>query len=62
VQLRTADGDRLGRLLAEKKDASGTVTLTPARPVAAGDLVIWFTTPAAVDGGYRVGVAEVKVS
>lgn len=63
VQLRTATGDTLEpAVLASASNAAGTVTLRPAKPVQARTLVLWFTVPAAVSGGFRVEVAEVAVS
>jgi hypothetical protein len=62
LQLRTASGDRLdSTVLAEATDASGTVTLKPKQPVTTDRLVIWCTQPAAVDGGFRVEIAEVTL-
>ncbi len=61
LQLRTANGESLGRVLASASDAAGTVTLRPAAAVRTSNLVIWFTVPAQVDGGYRAEVAEVVV-
>jgi hypothetical protein len=61
-QLRTADGGQLGSTaLAQVTDAAGTITLTPSAPVTTGQLVLWCTQAAQVDGGYRVEVAEVVV-
>lgn len=63
VQLRTADGDKLGAtVLASASDASGMVTLQLKEPIQASQLVVWFTRPAAADGGYRASVSEVAVS
>ncbi|GAB3592545.1 hypothetical protein GCM10027446_13390 [Angustibacter peucedani] len=62
IELRTADGDSLGRVLDTATDAAGTVTLKPSSPVEVGSVVLWFTVPAQVDGGYRAEVAEVTVS
>jgi hypothetical protein len=63
VQLRRANGDRISsRVLDQQRDASGTVTLEPSTPVRADEVVVWFTRAASGEGGYRVEVAEVKVS
>ena len=64
VQLRTAPGDTLqgAAVLAQVAGASGTVTLTPKAPVTTRYLLLWFTTPAPSSGGFRAGVAEVRVS
>jgi eukaryotic-like serine/threonine-protein kinase len=62
-ELRTADGERLSSTaLATASATGGDVELTPAASVETDNIVLWFTTPAAVDGGYRVEVAEVEVS
>jgi hypothetical protein len=58
VELRSADGDQLGPVLA-KGQGGETVTLTPDQPVKASQLVVWFTSAAPTDGGYRVEVSEV---
>jgi hypothetical protein len=64
LQLRTVagDGDTLdgSQVVAESAQATGTVTLTPQSPVTARYLVLWFTSPAQTDGGYRVEVREVS--
>ncbi|HKG51248.1 MAG TPA: hypothetical protein VKB14_12475 [Actinomycetales bacterium] len=63
VQLRRADGDSVSDdVLAQQRDASGTVTLKPSSTVRADELVLWFTRAAQTGGGYRVEVAEVAVS
>ncbi|MGN6301070.1 MAG: protein kinase family protein [Angustibacter sp.] len=62
LQLRTASGGTLGStVLAEAKDAAGTVTLTPKQPVTTDRLVIWCTQAPQVSGGFRVEIAEVTV-
>ncbi len=64
VQLRTAPGDTLtgAAVLAQVAGASGTITLTPKAPVTTRYLLLWFTTPAPISGGFRAGVAEVTIS
>ncbi len=63
VELRTATGSTLdgSRVIATADDASGTVPLRAATAVTTRYLVLWFTTPARVDDGYRAVVDELSV-
>jgi hypothetical protein len=63
LEVRTADGDRLGPdVLATGSGTGQDLELTLASSVETDNVVLWFTTPASVDGGFRVEVAEVEVS
>ncbi len=63
VELRAATGATLdgSRVIASADDVSGTVPLRAATPVTTRYLVLWFTTPSRVDGGYRAVVDELSV-
>jgi hypothetical protein len=63
VQLRRAHGDTLSsKVLDQRRNASGTVSLVPSTALRTDELVVWFTRAARSGGGYRVEVAEVTVS
>jgi eukaryotic-like serine/threonine-protein kinase len=63
VELRTASGDQLGaQVLATGQVGGGPLVLRPGQPVQTDNLVLWFTTAASFDDGYRVEVTEVRVS
>ena len=64
LELRKANGDTLegSTVVAKASATSGTLTLTPGSPVTSRYFVLWFTTAAGSDGGYRVVVNEVSVS
>ncbi|MCG7443365.1 lipid II flippase MurJ [Dermabacter vaginalis] len=64
IELRalTEDG-QIGDVLASGEVAPGEdLTLTPEKPVDARSLVLWAPNLGAVDGGFRLEIAEVKVN
>lgn len=64
IELRTLTEDgQLGDVLASGEVAAGQdLTLTPEKPVDARALVLWAPNLGAVDGGFRLEIAEVKVN
>lgn len=64
IELRTLTEDgQLGDVLASGEVAAGQdLTLTPEKPVDARSLVLWAPNLGAIDGGYRLEIAEVKVN
>ncbi len=63
LQLLAVDGSGLSgaKLLAKSSDASGTLTLTVAKPASTQYVVIWFTTPGKFGDGYRAEVDDVQL-
>ena len=50
-------------MLASGEVAAGQdLTLTPEKPVDARSLVLWAPNLGAIDGGFRLEIAEVKVN
>ncbi len=64
LELRTADGPDLGGsvvVATGQLTGSGTVVLTPAKPVSTRELVVWFTRLPDSGDGRRAVVAEIDV-
>jgi hypothetical protein len=64
VELRTADGPDLGGsvvVASGRLTGSGTVVLTPTKPVSTRELVVWFTRLPDSGDGRRAVVAEIDV-
>ncbi len=63
VQLKVGNAADLSVLktVAESKDASGTVTLTPGKPVTGQYVLIWFTRLPPHEGRYRGTIYDVIV-
>ena len=64
IELRTVTEDgQLGDVIAAGDITPGQdLTLTPEKPVDARSLVLWAPNLGAVDGGFRLEIAEVKVN
>jgi hypothetical protein len=65
VELRTAVGPGLdsSSVIATAQVQDGKAVLTPAQPVTADSLLLWFTSaPLQSNGEYRVIVSEITIS
>ena len=63
IELKVGDSDKLDALktVAEKKNTSGTVTLTPSKEVSGRYVLIWFTRLPPFEGGFRGTIYDVIV-
>ncbi|MGL4174145.1 MAG: protein kinase family protein [Actinomycetota bacterium] len=62
VELRTINqDDSLAPILSSQEKINDQIEITPLQSTKIENLVLWFTTPSTVNGGFRVEVVEVEI-